>query len=937
MRARYSKLLGAYNALEKRPPEDVLVGAESDGPIETPSLAATGSPRGDEPHAPDGLPLPKPQPATPDASRCSSQTDRLRKYYVELAAMHRQITVLQSSVRELETECVPVFRSLQFSISRGCLVGVGGCVGSGKSSLLLAILGEMALSTSGSTDSAHIRSVGRIAYCSQVPSVLTGTIQFNIQLFLPYDEEKMQLATRLSCLDGDLSELPGGLATLVGSRGVTLSGGQKARLSLARAIYSDADIYLFDDPFASLDSHVCKSLWSETIKGYLLARGKTVVLATNQMHYFRSCSKVLFIDAGTIKEVTPESVDIECSPLPVAEVPSLTSIQAVEKHDSEYQVHRMAAVLKEEKCTELGSVNSKYYKLWFKAGGTWKFVIYVVMWVFCILMLQLASLLINFWTEQRLGLSTGGYIGLFLSFSFAFMVILFVGQLFYMLFTRKAAEKLYYSMEEGLINTAMSFYDAHPIGRILNRLIADTGTCDLTVKNGLAATCENSIFVLGSLLATLLMSWPSTFVLVPLLGLFLWMFMGFRAVSPLLRRTTSLLNSHVCNFILDTYYNLVSLRAYRYEAQAASYYARAVLAMEAAFWMDVSLYRWLHFTTTLLSICVSAVVTVSAIITSSFANGEIFSGTVLMNGFDVVMMLIDMCFGIVAMDLSMASVERVAEYATLEPESTSAPHSPSSLPADSTLGLIVQDLSLRYQQHLPVVLHGISFTAAKGERVAIIGKTGSGKSSLVNAILRLVEPEAGSEILLNGLNLLKMGLHQARSKVTLIPQDPFIFSGTLRAYLSGDRRFSDEELWRVLEKTHLREYFEAQSKQLDYHLFDNGSNLSLGQRQLLCVAHALLRDTEVILLDEVTAHVDSAAEAAIQDALGAYKEQKIIITIAHRLRTVCNQDRVIVMAGGQIVEQGPPRVLFHKPDSIFANMVRCSVDSEDLIGFLTSM
>ncbi|EFO63456.1 ABC transporter, putative [Giardia lamblia P15] len=937
MRARYFKVLNAYNTLKKRFPEDVLMGVESSGPIEKLSKATIGSSGGEDPHISDRLSLLKPKLAISDTSKCFSQIDRLKKYHIELAAMHRQITALQSSIHESETECTPLLKFLQFSIPKGCLVGVGGRVGSGKSSLLLAILGEMAFATSGNTDSAHIRSAGHIAYCSQVPSVLTGTIQFNIQLFLPYDEKRMQLATRLSCLDGDLSELPGGLATLVGSRGVTLSGGQKARLSLARAIYSDADIYLFDDLFASLDSHVCKFILSETIKGYLLSRGKTVVLATNQMHYFCSCSKVLFIDAGTVKEVTPESVDIECSPLPIAEVPSLTSTQIVERHDSGYQVPQVAAVLKEEKHTELGFVNSKYYKLWFKAGGTWRFIVYIIMWILCIFMLQLASLLINFWTEQRLGLSTDGYIGLFLSFSFGFMVILFIGQLFYMLFIRKAAERLYYSMEEGLINTAMSFYDAHPIGRILNRLIADTGTCDLTVKNGLAATCENSIFVLGSLLATLLMSWPSAFVLVPLLALFFWIFMGFRAVSPLLRRTTSLLNSHVCNFILDTYYNLASLRAYKYEAQTASYYARAVLAMEAAFWMDVSLYRWLHFTTTLLSICVSAVVTVSAVITSSFANGEIFSGTVLMNGFDVVMMLIDMCFGIVAMDLSMASVERVAEYATLEPESTNTPYTPSSLPTDSTLGFVVKDLSLRYQKHLPIVLHGISFTVAKGERVAIVGKTGSGKSSFVNAVLRLVEPEAGSEILLNGLNLLKMDLHQARSKVTLIPQDPFIFSGTLRVYLSGDRQFSDEELWRVLEKTHLREYFTAQSNQLDYQLVDNGSNLSLGQRQLLCIAHALLRDTEVILLDEVTAHVDSAAEVAIQDALWTHQEQKIIITIAHKLRTVCNQDRVIVMASGQIVEQGPPRVLFHKPDSIFANMIRCSIDSEDLIGFLTSM
>lgn len=939
LKIQYSKLLSQYRALKEELPEDMLTDLDATGLDARPSVTTNIYSRwADELNMHDKLPLVKSKAIALNISRESSQVGQLKRYYIKLAKMRKEIDTLQGLLDEAGTDFPPILRSLQFSIFQGSLVGIGGRVGSGKSSLLLAILGELALERPNDAGSACIRSAGRVAYCSQVPSLFTGTIRFNIQLFLPYDEEKMKLAVRLSCLDGDLFELPGGLDTLVGSRGVTLSGGQKARISIARAIYSDADVYLFDDLFASLDARVCNSIWINAVKGYLLVKGKTVILATNQVHYFQSCSHLLFITDCTVTELTPEQAASGApalSGVPPSAEDTIVKDPLLASECEGDRAHQ-TAVIKQEKHTELGAVNPKYYKLWFKAGGTWKFVIYIIMWILCIFMLQLASLLINFWTEQRLKLTTDGYIGLFVSFSLAFMVILFVGQLFYMLFTRKAAERVYYSMEEGLINTAMSFYNSNPMGRILNRLTADTSTCDLSVKNGLAATCENSIFVLGSLLATLLMSWPSMFVLIPLLALFFWIFMGFRAVSPLLRRTTSLLNSHVCNFILDTYYNLISLRAYNHELQATNHYARAVVAMESAFWMDVALYKWLHFTTTLLSICVSSVVTVSAIITSSFTNGEIFSGTVLMNGFDVVMMLIDMCFGIVAMDLSMASVERVVEYANLAPERTEASCTPSKALTDSDSGLFVRNLSLRYQEHFPIVLHGISFTVAKGESVAIVGKTGSGKSSIVNALLRLVEPELGSELVLNGLNLLKIDLHQARSKVTLIPQDPFIFSGSLRSYLSGDRQFSDEELWRVLEKTHLRDYFAAQPKQLDYYLADNGSNVSLGQRQLLCVAHALLRDTEVILLDEATAYVDSAAELVIQDALQTCRDQKIIITIAHRLRNICSHDRVIVMAEGQIVEQGPPRALFNQPGGIFADMVKCSVDSEDLIRLLTS-
>lgn len=952
LKADYSRLLTRYRELKDEIPEDTLTETEVSCLNEDPSISSTiYSCWVDELNTSEKVHLTKSKSTLSNKSKQLFQSNRLKKYYIALAKMRKEIDTLKSLLNEVEMDCAPILRSLRFSIPKGSLVGVGGRVGSGKSSLLLAIMGEMALTAPCDTDSAHICTAGLIAYCSQVPSLFTGTIRFNIQLFLPYDEEKMQLAIRLSCLDADLFELPGGLDTLVGSRGVTLSGGQKARLSLARAIYSDADIYLFDDIFASLDTRVCKSIWTATIKGYLAEKGKTIILATNQIHYFQSCSQLLFINDCTVTEMTPESIAAERALLSVApssvdealaESSRAISNEAIEQdfEQQENQASKAAvgAIIKQERHTELGSVNPKYYKLWFKAGGTWRFVIYIIAWVLCIFMLQLASLMINFWTEQRLNLTLNGYIGLFLSFSFAFMAILFIAQFFYMLFTRKAAERVYYSMENGLINTMMSFYDSNPIGRILNRLTSDTGTCDLAVKNGLASTCENLIFVLGSLLATLLMSWPSMFVLVPLLALFFWIFMGFRAVSPLLRRTTTLLNSHVCNFILDTYYNLVSLRAYKHDMRIANYYAKAVVARESAFWLDVALYKWLHFTTTLLSICVSTVVTISAIITSSFANGEIFSGTILMNGFDVVMMLIDMCFGIVAMDLSMASVERVAEYANLEPEEAkgSPAYTLTTAPAGFAPGLSVKNLSLRYQEHLPIVLHEISFTVTKGETVAIVGKTGSGKSSFINALLRLVRPEEGSEIFLNGLDLLKMDLQQARSKMTLIPQDPFIFSGTLRSYLSGDRTFSDEELWRALEKTHLRNYFAAQSKQLDCYLADNGSNLSLGQRQLLSVAHALLRDTEIILLDEATAHVDSAAELVIQDALQTYRGQKIIITIAHRLRNVCNHDKVIVMAEGKIIEHGHPHTLFNQPNSVFAKMIRCSADSEDLINLLTS-
>lgn len=948
LEANYSKILAKYIAFKNKIPKEVLTNMGIDPLNEETSITTTAcSCWTDDSNVLEKKPLINPSSIMTDASKQSFQTNRLKRTYIELAKMKKEIDALKSSLNEVEADFSPILKSLDFQIPKGSLVGVGGRVGSGKSSLLLAILGEMALVTLNGTSSARICTTGLISYCSQVPSLFTGTVRFNIQLFLPYDEEKMKLAIKLSYLDADLSELPSGLDTLVGSRGVTLSGGQKARLSLARAIYSDADIYLLDDIFASLDSRVCSYIWDTTIKGYLAEREKTVVLATSQTHYFKYCSRLLIIDNCIVTEITSQSLAAGESFLSVAPLSLNESItesskrisdEVIEKYDSECQLNQMSqeALIKQEKHTELGSVNPKYYKLWFKAGGTWRFVLYIMMWILCIFMLQLASLLINFWTEERLSLSFIGYLSLFLAFSFGFMVILFVAQFVYMLFTRKAAEKIYYDMEDRLINTKISFYDSNPIGRIINRLTSDTGTCDLAVKNGLASTCENSIFVLGSLLATLLMSWPSIFVLVPLLALFFWIFMGFRAVSPLLRRTTALLNSHVCNFILDTYYNVATLRTYKHTSHAINYYAKIVVARESAFWLDVALYKWLHFTTTLLSVFVSSVVTVSAIITSSFVNGEIFSGTILMNGFDVIMMLIDMCFGIVAMDLSMASVERVVEYANLEPEETKDTYAFPTTPIESISGLSVKNLSLRYQKHLPIVLHAISFTIDKGESVAIVGKTGSGKSSIINALLRLVEPEEGSEILLNGVNLLKTDLQQARSKMTLIPQDPFIFSGTLRSYLSGDKQFSDEELWRVLEKTRLRDYFATQSKQLDYYLSDNGTNVSLGQRQLLTVAHALLRDTEIILLDEATSHVDSAAELVVQDALQTYKGQKIIITIAHRLQSVCNCDKVIVMADGQIVECGTPRALFNESDSLFAKMVKCSTDSEDLINLLTS-
>ncbi|TNJ29252.1 Multidrug resistance-associated protein 1 [Giardia muris] len=856
-----------------------------------------------------------------------------KRYYVQIATLERLLTFHR--ITHQGEDLPTVLQNLDFQVKKGALVGIYGPVGAGKTSLLQAILGELPLDSPNPL--AGIMHTGSIAFCSQEPIIFTGTLRDNILFHRELDRSCLKQAVELSCLALDLPSFPNGLDTEIGGHGLTLSGGQKARLALARALYEPADIYLFDDPFSALDMRVLGKVWKEAVLGHLKGREATIIVVSHHTGLFKDCDTVFNITGGTLTEVPKsnweeiltenESIDHIATQVDELRIQSQIDVapQDVDSNAANKEIH-----------SGVGAIKHRYYRIWFSAGGVKLFVVYVILWVICMGLLQAGSFTITLWTENLLNLSTSMYLMLFAVNCLVFLGLLLTAQILYTIFFRRASRVLHERMIDSLLGTRVGFFEKNTGGRVLNRLTGDVSSCDLGVSGSLSQMCENGIFVAGSLLAICVMSWPSIIVIVPVSLVFVAIFISFRTISPQLRRTSALLQSPMLDLAVDTFSSLPLIRAYGASERLQARYDRLTLAAAASFWLEASLYRWLCLMVNLISVLVSTVIAVSAIIASAFGNNVLTAGTVLMNGFDIVMMLVDTCIGMISLDIRLASVERIVEYSQLPSEEEGLAYSSEDDSLKETGGVYVSGLNFRYRPDLPLVLKDITLNIAANERVGIIGKTGSGKTSLIASLFRLVEPEPGSIITVSGNDIQQLPLAISRRLLTLIPQDPFLFAGTIRSSLCphampDQHIHPDKELWEALDHVQMRDAIAARPEGLDTPVAEGGENFSLGQRQLLCIARALLCHSRIIVLDEATSQTDLETDRLVQRVIRSACEGRTIIAIAHRLDTVVDFDRIVVLKDGELAEVGSPKELF-QAGGLFTTLVNSSTDRNTLLG-----
>lgn len=849
----------------------------------------------------------------------------------------------------------PTLKGLSFTARPGELLAVVGPVGAGKSSLLSAVLGELP-PTSGLV-SVH----GRIAYVSQQPWVFSGTVRSNILFGRKYEKERYEKVIKACALKKDLQLLEDGDLTVIGDRGATLSGGQKARVNLARAVYQDADIYLLDDPLSAVDAEVGKHLFQLCICQTL--HEKITILVTHQLQYLKAASHILIlkdgemVQKGTYTEFLKSGVDFgsllkkeneEAEPTPVPGTPTLRNRTFSEASIWSQQSSRPSlkdgvpdaqdaentqAAQPEESRSE-GRIGFKAYKNYFSAGASWFFIIFLVL---LNLMGQVFYVLQDWWlshwanrqgalndTKNANGNVTGTldlswYLGIYTGLT-AVTVLFGIARsllVFYVLVN--ASQTLHNRMFESILKAPVLFFDRNPIGRILNRFSKDIGHMDDLLPLTFLDFIQTLLLVVSVIaVAAAVIPWI-LIPLVPLSIIFVVLRRYFLETSRDVKRLESTTRSPVFSHLSSSLQGLWTIRAYKAEERCQELFDAHQDLHSEAWFLFLTTSRW--FAVRLDAICALFVIVVafgSLVLAKTLDAGQV--GLALSYSLTLMGMFQWSVRQSAEVENMMISVERVIEYTDLEKEAPweCRKRPPPSWPHE---GVIVFDnVNFSYSLDGPLVLKHLTALIKSREKVGIVGRTGAGKSSLISALFRLSEPEG--KIWIDKILTTEIGLHDLRKKMSIIPQEPVLFTGTMRKNLDPFNEHSDEELWKALEEVQLKEAIEDLPGKMDTELAESGSNFSVGQRQLVCLARAILKKNRILIIDEATANVDPRTDELIQQKIREKFAQCTVLTIAHRLNTIIDSDKIMVLDSGRLREYDEPYVLLQNPESLFYKMVQ---------------
>ncbi|XP_071016015.1 ATP-binding cassette sub-family C member 4-like isoform X2 [Oncorhynchus clarkii lewisi] len=849
----------------------------------------------------------------------------------------------------------PSLQNLSLTVKSEQLVAVIGPVGSGKSSLLSAILGELP------HDKGVLRVKGQLTYASQQPWVFPGTIRSNILFGKELHPQKYEKVLRACALKRDMELLPDGDLTVIGDRGATLSGGQKARVNLARAVYQDADIYLLDDPLSAVDAEVGRHLFEQCICGIL--KNKPRILVTHQLQYLQAANQILVLKEGhvvargTYSELQHSGVDFTSLLKRDEEEPQTNNNHSVVKHafsqnsicswnsvvshtSSMHSVkdgaEQLSTVAEESRSED--NIGASLYFKYLNAGAS---ILVMLGTVLLSLIAEVAYVLQDWWLAYWAGeqeklningtvivqnglnitqeLDLGFYVGIYAGLTLASVIFGFARSLVMFNVLVKAAQSLHNRMFNSILRTPVRFFDVNPIGRILNRFSKDISQLDSMLPNTFVDFSQSILQNIGVVVvAASVMPWILIPV-VPLLIIFLFLRRYFLQTSRDVKRLESTTRSPVFSHLSSSLQGLWTIRAFGAEERFQNTFdAHQDLHSESWFLFLVTS-RW--FALRLDGIC-AAFVTVTAF-GCLFLRDGLEAGAVGLVLSYAVTLLGNFQWTIrqsAEMENMMTSVERVVEYTELESE---APWETQKRPPPEwpSKGLITFDrVSFSYSSDGPVVLKDMKAMFRPKEKVGIVGRTGAGKSSLVSALFRLAEPEG--RIYIDGVLTSEIGLHDLRQKMSIIPQDPVLFTGTMRKNLDPFSQHTDEDLWNALQEVQLKSVVEELPNKMETVLAESGSNFSVGQRQLVCLARAVLRKNRILIIDEATANVDPRTDELIQKTIRDKFRECTVLTIAHRLNTIIDSDRILVLGAGMIQEFDEPYVLLQNQESALYRIVQ---------------
>ncbi|XP_069614144.1 ATP-binding cassette sub-family C member 4 isoform X2 [Ranitomeya imitator] len=822
------------------------------------------------------------------------------------------------------TLAMPTLQNISCTVRPGELLAVIGPVGAGKSSLLSAVLGELP------KGKGFVDIRGRIAYVSQQPWVFSGTVRSNILFGKEYNQEKYERVLRVCALKKDLLQLEDGDMTMIGDRGVTLSGGQKARVNLARAVYQDADIYLLDDPLSAVDAEVGRHLFEKCICQAL--RKKLCILVTHQLQYLSAAKQILIIKEGqmvgkgTFPELLQSGIDFasllksgeeEQSPTQDGQLikPSRNrtfSQSSVWSQDSSAQSQKEGATdalptepvltAVQEEIRSEGTVGFKVYKKYFLSGSSY-FMLFILFLLN--ILAQVTYVLQDWWlsywameqeklnvtteTAEREKLDLNLYLGVYAGVTAATIVFGFLRSLLVFEVLVSAAQALHNQMFQSLLRAPVLFFDRNPIGRILNRFSKDIGHLDDLLPFTFLDFMQVFLQILGVIaVAVAVIPWI-LIPLIPLVIIFYFLRKYFLETSRDIKRLESTTRSPVFSHLSSSLQGLWTIRAFKAEERFQQLFdAKQDLHSEAWF-LFLTTSRWLAVR--LDAICALFVIAIafgSLILSKTLDAGQV--GLALSYAITI---MGSFQWGVrqsAEVENLMISVERVMEYTQLEKEAAweSKKRPPPGWPSKGMIAF--ENVSFAYSLDGPLVLRHLTALIRPKEKVGIVGRTGAGKSSLIAALFRLAEPEG--KIWIDKILTSDLGLHDLRKGMSIIPQ------------------------------VQLKEAIEELPGKIETQLAESGTNFSVGQRQLVCLARAILRKNQILIIDEATANVDPRTDELIQKTIREKFANCTVLTIAHRLNTIIDSDKIMVLDSGRVKEYDEPFNLLQNKESLFYKMVQ---------------
>nr|XP_037272969.1 canalicular multispecific organic anion transporter 1-like [Rhipicephalus microplus] len=800
------------------------------------------------------------------AEEYDEEKSQAKEYFTKTGTVNlKNCTLTWSSPTSKGEE--PQLKLVTLDVVPGTLVGIVGFVGSGKSSLLSAILGDMRCLE------GTVKPAGRIAYMPQLPNVHNMSIRDNILYGRPMHPAYYERVLRCCQLMNDLNKIPAGDAAEVGEKGINLSGGQKQRISLARAIYSDSDIYLMDDPLSALDPVVANNVFRDVIGRCGLLRDKTRIMVCNQGTYLRHMDQIVFVhDKTTRVYASLEEL--------------LSDPESPQNFHLSLRQRQQAAGMAD--CHNLFSQTSWQLLMGLIHFSQWPARLGVALLATSAVAQATQQLWIKSWTDAStadLNGATGGHrywIGVLVGIGVAN--------------ARLMSGSLHRAMLDGVLRSPVSFFDASPRGRVLNRFAGDLDFVDAeSFVSGLQCV-QGSLLTVASIVVvgTQAPLVVAVTVVVAILGAY--GFVTAVSVSHSSRYSDSVGASKLLQHMTETLESLSSVRAYGVVDRFQRHFARLSDVCLRGYASYGAAYR---FTRSLTAVGGFAVV-LSSLLLSILGSAPTDPSSL-------------------GLALSSATSSQFdAPFNGNDPANIKTTLLLKTWPSDGVVEF--QDYSASYRPGFTAnVLENISFSVRATEKVGVVGRTGAGKSSLVLALLRILRASKG-RILIDGVDIAQVPLEKLRRAITVIPQDPSLVRGTLRMNLDPTEARSDEQLWQAVRQAHLAPLVKGHPAGLDMETADGGANLSVGQRQLVCLARALLRDSKILLLDEATSQMDGDTDRLIQATLREAFAKSTLIAIAHRLHTVLDYDRILVMDEGRVREYDTPTSLLTNPDSAFYKM-----------------